>query len=365
MAYTGLIGILIIGIVVADVFQSVVVPRRTPRTFKVSSWLTRILWIPWRQLSLRATKRREYLLGIFAPLSLMLLLTVWVVALVFGFGLVLYALHDSVQPPIENYESAFYLAGTSLFTLGFGDYVAVGIARVVVLTAAGCGLAVMSLVITFLFSLYSSLQHREVYVNLVEARAGSPPSGVALLETYARLKILNQLPQDLGDWEAWGAEIFESHRAYPVLSFFRSTSEDDSWIGTLGAMLDACTLLLTTIETEHCGMAYLMHRMGCRIVLDLHRLFRLPPAETLEVDRDQFEQARKSLAQAGFVIRNEESAWYAFVELHSAYSSKLNALIRHFATTPPGWASYAVPMPHPFERHFLKETTSRSTRSSS
>lgn len=359
MAYSALIGILIILIVVADVFQSVVVPRRTPRTFRVSSWLTRTLWIPWRNLSLRDKQRREYLLSLFAPLSLMLLLTVWVVALVVGFGLVLYGLQNSVQPPIRDYGSAFYLAGTSLFTLGFGDYVAVGVARIVALTAAGCGIAVMSLVITFLFSLYSSLQHREVFVDLVEARAGSPPSGVALLETYARLNILQQLPNDLGDWETWAAGIFESHRAYPVLSFFRSTLDDDSWIGTLGAMLDACTLLLTTIETEDCGMAYLMHRMGCRIVLDLHRLFRLPPAETLEVDREQFEQARRSLAQAGFMIRDDESAWCAFVELHSAYSNRLNALIQYFATTPPTWTSYPVPLPHPFEQTLRTELASR------
>lgn len=357
MIYAALIGILIIIVVVADVFQSVVVPRRTPPTFKVSSLLVRLLWVPWRQLSLRFRKRREYLLSIFAPMSLMLLLTFWVVALVIGFGLILYALQHQIQPSFRDLGSAFYVAGTSLFTLGFGDYVAVGIARIVVLTAGGCGLAVMSLVIAFLFSLYNSLQRREVFVNLLEARSGSPPSGVTLLETYARLKILDQLPDDLRAWEIWAAEIFESHRAYPILSLFRSTMEDDSWIATLGAMLDACTLLLTTVETEHCGMAYLLHRMGCRIVLDLHRLFRLPPAEMLIVDREQFEQARKRLAQAGFVLR-EESAWDAFVKVHSAYSGKLNALIQYLAATPPTWA--LQPVLHPLDRRFRKQLIPRS-----
>jgi drug/metabolite transporter superfamily protein YnfA len=357
VAYVALIGILIVVIVTADVFQSVVVPRRTPRTFKVSSLLTRTLWMPWRDISLRFKGQREYLLSIFAPLSLMLLLMVWVIALVVGFGLILYAMKGRVQPALEDLASAFYLAGTSLFTLGFGDYVAVGPARIVVLIAAGCGLSVMSLVITFLFSLYNSLQHREVFVDLVEARAGSPPSGVTLLKTYAHLKILDQLPTDLKEWEAWAAEIFESHRAYPILSFFRSTLEDDSWLGTLGAMLDACTLLLTVVETEHCGRAYLLHRMGCRIVLDLHRLLRLPTAEALEVDRQQFEQALQSLAEAGFVIREDKLAWREFVEVHSAYSSTLNALIRYFATTPPTWMSHPVPVPHPLR--LRKQVASR------
>lgn len=359
MLWISLFGIFIIVVVVADVFQSVVVPRRTPRTFKVSALLIKIIWAPWRNMSLRSTKRREYLLSIFAPLSLMVLLTVWVIALIIGFGLILYVLQDLIQPPFRDLGTAFYLAGTSLFTLGFGDYVAVGLARIVVLAAAGCGLAIMSLVITFLFSFYNSLQHREVFVDLIEARAGSPPSGVTLLETYARLHILDQLPQDLSDCEAWAAEILESHQAYPILSLFRSTLEHDSWISTLGAILDACTLLLTTVETEYSGMAYLMHRMGCRIVLSLHRLFDLPPAEILEIDRQQFEQARKTLAQAGFTVRTDELAWQNFIEVHTAYSSTLNALIQYFATTPPSWTSHTAPISHPLEHQLRKKASLR------
>ena len=350
-----IVGVLIIVVVVADIFQAVVVPRRTPRTFKFSSLLIRTLWNPWKRVSFRFKRRREDLLGIFAPFSLMLLLTVWVLALVIGFGLILYALSGLIQPPLQDLATAFYVAGTSLFTLGFGDYVANGIARVVVIVAGGCGLAVMSLVIAFLFSLYSSLQHREVLVHQVESRAGSPPSAVTLLETYAYLEMLDQLPNDLHDWELWAAEIFESHRAYPILSLFRSTLEGNSWIGTLGVMLDTCTLLLTIVKTEYCGMAYLMHRMGCRILLDLHRLFGLPKAEALEVNRHQFEQAKESLTKAGFTIREDESAWLDFVQVHSAYSGALNALTQYFAAIPPTWAVHPVPAPHPLEEKLPKQ----------
>ncbi|OUL35848.1 hypothetical protein BV372_09665 [Nostoc sp. T09] len=128
-------------------------------------------------------------------------------------------------------------------------------------------------------------------------------------------------------------------------------------------MLDACTLLLTTVENEHCGRAYLMHRMGCRILLDLHRLFQLPPADILEVDREQFEQSRVSLAQMGFVLEDAESAWLGFVEMHSAYSSLLNTLVQYFATTPPSWFHHAVPAPHPLVRRLDQKTVSRSPSS--
>ena len=184
-----IVGIAIVVFVAFDVFQTAIVPRRSPRWWRISSLLIRLLWSPWRQLSLSALRQREYLLGIFAPLSLMLLLAVWVMVMIVGYGLILYALQDSIQPAIRDFSNALYVAGTALFTLGFGDFVAVGIARVVMLTAAASGLAVISLVIAFLFSQYSSLESREVFVDLVEARSGSPPSGVTLLETYAQLNI--------------------------------------------------------------------------------------------------------------------------------------------------------------------------------
>lgn len=345
-----IIGILIISIVLIDVFQTVVVPRRSPRAFRISSLFVRLFWLPWRKLGVGTTKRRSYLLSIFAPLSLILLLGVWVITLIIGYALILYALQNSIKPVIQDFGTALYVAGTGLFTLGFGDFVATGLARVVMLTAAGTGLAVTSMVIAFLFSLYSSLQQREVVVDIIEARAGSPPSGVTLLETYARLRILDQLPQDIGTWEVWAASILESHTAYPILTFFRSTQDNDSWVSTLGAMLDASTLLLTTIKTEHCGRAYLMHRMGCRILVDLHHLFQLPRQGELEVNREQFEKSRASLASFGFTLQDAESSWTAFVEMHSAYSSLLNTLVQYFATTPLIWTNNEVPAPHPLAR---------------
>ncbi|MBP5977625.1 hypothetical protein HW132_34190 [Brasilonema sp. CT11] len=102
-----------------------------------------------------------------------------------------------------------------------------------------------------------------------------------------------------------------------------------------------------------------MHRMGCRIVLDLHHLYQLPLVDILEVDREEFEESRASLTQAGFVLQDAESAWRKFVQMHSAYSSLLNTLVQYFATTPPLWTHHTFPAPHPLDRRFRKKTVSR------
>lgn len=348
-----LLGVAIIATILFDVFLSIVVPRWTPRRafFRIPPLVVKSVWPVWRQLGQRLypLKRREYFLSIFAPLALMLELLLWVLSLIFGYGLMLYALRSEIQPVMEDFGSALYLAGTSVFTLGFGDLVATGVARVVVLFAAGSGLAVMSLMIALLFSLYSSLQRREVLVVLLDARAGTPPSGAKLLETYAEFNMLEELPLTFTAWEVWSAEIFESHRAYPILPFFRSTIENNSWVSALGVMLDTCTLLITTVESDSYGAAKLMHRIGCRVVLDIYHLFELSTVDEIGCEREQFEQVRMRLMRAGFQLHNSEDAWRSFSQMRSTYGGALNALAKYFSTPNQKLGDSVVP--HRYNQH--------------
>jgi heme exporter protein D len=356
--------------VLFDVFQSIVVPRWTDRKLRLSPFLIDVLWPVWRWagLRLRPAQRGENFLGTFAPLALMVVLLVWVGALIVGYGLMIHALREQIEPPISNLGTAFYLAGTSLLTIGFGDLVARGgTARFVLLAAAASGLSVVALVISMTFSLYGLFQRREVLVLRLDARAGAPPSGVTLLETYARLAILEELPATFGAWEAWSAEMLESHLAYPILPYFRSSHKNESWVSALGAVLDAATLLLTAIEAGHPaeqraervpasrlelvgrpqGAARLMYQLGCHALLDLSHWFRfrLPderepigePARACGVERAEFVAARERLAAAGYRLCEEEEAWRSFVKLRSVYAAALNALARHFATPPTQW----------------------------
>ncbi len=245
-----LFGAAIVAVVLSDVFQSVVVPRPTPGAWRPGSIIVRTSWPLWRRLALaRRPERREQLLGSYAPLVLIALLAVWMFVLILGFGLAFHGLRAEIRPSPADLGAAIYFAGTSLLTIGFGDIVATeGLSRAVAVAAAAAGLGVITLSIAFLFSLFANFQRREALVVTLDARAGAPPSGVRLLETYASADMLGDLGGTFAEWERWTAEVLDSHIAYPILAFFRSTHDNESWISALGAMLDAATLLLTTIE---------------------------------------------------------------------------------------------------------------------
>jgi hypothetical protein len=128
------------------------------------------------------------------------------------------------------------------------------------------------------FSLYSSLGHREVLVTMLHNRAGAPPSGVILLETYAHLKMLEELPGFLSAWEEWSTEVLIGSLSYPVLPYFRSARHDESWVSALGAILDAATLIISCIEDGSAGPANLLYQSGCQLVNDLKDYFKISPA---------------------------------------------------------------------------------------
>jgi hypothetical protein len=341
-----------------------VVPRWTARTLRLSPFLIDVLWPAWRRASrrFRTAQRREDFLGTFAPLALMLVLLAWVLGLIFGYGLMLHALRDQFKPRAPDPASAFYMAGLSVLTLGISDFAAVGgAARFIVLAAGASGLAVVALVISLTFTLYGQFQRREVRVLTLDARAGAPPSGVTMLETYAKLDLLEELPATFAAWEIWSAEMLESHIAYPILPYFRSSHTNESWVSALGAVLDAATLLLTTVDVEPGaaaglasmrrpqGAAELMYGLGCHALIDLSHWFRfrLPAApegaseaelaRAAGVERSEFMAARERLGAAGYHLCEVEGAWRSFAEHRSVYAAALNMLALRFGTPPTQW----------------------------
>ncbi len=343
------LGLVLVGAVLWDVFETVVVPRPAPSRFRIARNLTRQGWRLARTVSLRSENglRREGVLGVFAPALVILLLVVWVTVLVLGYGLLLFALRDEIQPVPVNLGEAVYTAGTSLLTIGFGDFVATGgPARLVLLVAAGTGLGVVALVITYLFSLYGAFQRREVPVVTLDARAGAPPSGVALLETYAQLGMVPELPALFGEWEIWAAEVLDSHVAYPILAYFRSSHDNESWISSLGAVLDASTLVMTAVDGVPRGHAQMFFAMGNHLVEDISNFFHFPMLPDAGVERSEFDTARERLAAAGYELADAEAAWSKFGAKRSMYASRLNLLAEYWVSPPSLWIGDRAPWIH-------------------
>ena len=346
-------GLFLLTLTFWDLFETVVVPRPTPGWFRIGRYLVRGSWRGL--LAIRnGSRRRSYdtLLGLFAPAATVALLAAWLVSLIVGYGLILFALRDELRPVPTDIGTTIYFAATSLLTIGFGDIVAVGApARIIVTTAAVGGLGAVALVVTFLFSLYGSYQRREIQVVALQAAAGAPPSAVALLETYAQLDLVERLPELFRDWERWAVEVLDSHVAYPLLGFFRSSHDNLSWISALGTVLDAASLVLTTIDGLPRGEAKLFKRVGTHLVEDIFNL-GFGAGSTSGLDRSDFDAACARLREAGYRLRADDDTWPLFEVARATYASRLEAMASYWATPATSWlgdpVSLRLPL-HPTE----------------
>src|SRR4029077_6177565 len=139
-------GIFSILAILLDAFETVVLPRRVRRTFRVSNWFYRRTWIPWRAAARRIENqsRRENFLGYFGPLSLIFLLALWAAALIFGFALLQYGAGEHFRLSGEplSFGLLIYQSGETFFPLGYGDIIpSSGLARALAVIEAGLGFA--------------------------------------------------------------------------------------------------------------------------------------------------------------------------------------------------------------------------------
>jgi hypothetical protein len=355
-AVIGVAGIAVVLIMASDVFQSVIVPRPT-YAWRPSAKISRSGWWIFGNLGLRMNndERREALYGVYAPLLLVTLMVFWIVGLTVGFGLIFFALRGELKPSPETYWAAVYYAGTSLLTLGYGDITAQrGVARMVSLAAAGLGLGTFAIVTAFLFSLFAAFQRREAYIVTLRERTGAPPSGVDFIERHVDLGMLDDLSATFRRSEEWIADIMETHLAYPVLGYFRSTHDHQSWVGTVGALLDAATIVITTVDVGSVGPAKMLSRLGRHLVNDYAFYYDFDQDLTgaAGIDRTEFDQMYERLRSKGLSMRPPEIAWTEFAALRGSYALPLNEMAKWWRIPPALWigdrsiiASRHVPAP--------------------
>jgi Ion channel len=331
-----LLGMYFIFIVLNDVFQTVVVPSLGYTRFRLLPLVVgRVMWPIWRNFShkIKNPQAHKDFLAIFAPLSVVSILVVWITFLLLGYALVLFSIRDGTTPPLVDLQSAFYFAGTSVFTIGFGDITPTGrVARMVILIAAVSGLTTMALVTSLVFSIHSAYQRRENFILMLEGRAGDPPSGLTLFKNVGLNEMQNELLPFFATWEMWCAEVLTSHSSYTFLLFFRSKPLNSSWLTALGCILDATVLYQSVAKMNMQGQARLTYSMGIRLLTEFATYFDFKRHEYIsEHDREVFMHARAVLEKSGYELRPEPESWQKFTELRAGYYSLMHSFSQHLA----------------------------------
>ena len=336
-------GLLLLGFLLWDAFETIVLPRRVSRRFRLTSFFYRYTWPSWRALGRRrkAGNARENFLSIYGPLSLLLLLGIWAFGLMLGFALLYWGMGTRLHVPagMHGFAADLYFSGTNLFTLGLGDVLPeAGPARAITVVESGTGLGFLALIISYLPVLSQAFSRREANITLLDARAGSPPSAAEMLRrhSYDHGEALGRL---LEDWERWSADLLETHVSYPVLAYYRSQHDTQSWVAAMTTILDVSAFVIASVEGGPNRAARLTFAMARHAVVDLCNVFRQPPRPrgNDRLPREALQRLREMSKKEGLVLKDGGPVEEKLAHLRDMYEPWVNALSQHLLMAVPEW----------------------------
>jgi hypothetical protein len=337
-------GVFVLFAVLLDAFETVVLPRRVRRHFRITSWFYRRSWRPWAKFAqlIKSQTRRETVLGYFAPLSLIALLGLWAMGLICGFALLQYGAGGRLvwgNQPV-GFRLLLYHSGETFFTLGYGDITpASALSRTFSVAEAGMGFAFLGVVIGYLPTIYSAFSRREIEISLLDARAGSPPTAAELLSRAVEGGAEQSLDNLFHDWERWAAEVLESHISYPVLSYYRSQHSNQSWLGALTVILDATTLVIAGIEGISKAQAQRTFKMARHAVVDLAQVINAAynPGAQERLTAEKLNEIRSRLAEKGLQLDSSLAAQEKLARLRMLYEPYVLAVAQNLYISVPPW----------------------------
>jgi hypothetical protein len=339
------IGCLFIFVVLLDAFEAIVLPRRVTRRLRLTVLFFTVTWEPWSALArhIGKRKRREAYLSFYGPLSLIVLLMVWAVGLILGFAMLHWSLGSEVsmaKGAASSFTTDLYLSGTTFFTLGLGDVLPLTpLTRTVTVIEAGTGFGFLAIIIGYLPVIYQAFSRREVNISLLDARAGTPSTAAELLRRHGRSGNMEALNQLLSDWERWSSDLMESHLSYPVLSYYRSQHDNQSWLAALTTILDTCALVIVGVDGAPAWQAQLTFAMARHAVVDIAQVFNVSP-RAQDYDRlpaGHLTSLRATLASSGVPLRDGDDADQKLDELRRMYEPYIKSLAENMLMPLPPW----------------------------
>ena len=341
---TIIVSVLFIFTILQDGFETVVLPRRVTRRFRLSRLFYMTTWVLWSSVArkMRSGNRRDLYLSYFGPLSLLLLLVFWAAVLVLAFALLQWGLTSALQAPEKHatFGTYLYMSGTTFVTLGFGDVIPLfWLGRFLAVAEAGIGFLFLALIIGYVPIIYQAFSRREVEISLLDARAGSPPSATELLRRHYRNQQVEELVRYLCEWERWCAELLESHLSYPVLTYYRSQHERQSWLAALTTILDTSSLFIVGFEGITAPTVRFTFAIARHAAVDLAQVYGIPPLNPKRnrLSPADFEQMRAALSEVGLQLRLGADAEQRLREIRRMYEPFINALADHLLLNLPPW----------------------------
>jgi hypothetical protein len=326
-----------------DAFETIILPRRVTRPYRLVRLFYRIAWSIWSRVNrlLHSPKLRETHLSYFGPLSLLMLFATWAFALIVAFAMLHWGAGSSlnVSGAAPSFMIDLYMSGTTFFTLGLGDVTPrTAVARLITVSEGGTGFGFLAVLISYLPTLYGAFSQRELNISLLDARAGSPPTAAELLRRHANFSNSDVLTEYLRDWEIWSAQLMESHLSYPVLCYFRSQHDNQSWLAAFTAVLDVSALMIAHGTGAAKWQAQLTFAISRHAVADLAEVLRVRPKH-LKVDRlppADIASVRALLTEFT-TCKCTEAGDQKLHELRAMYEPYLNGLSQRLLMPLPSW----------------------------
>lgn len=343
-ALAALVGIVIIAVILWDALETIIVPRRVTRRFRLTRLFYHHTWLPASRLlyAVMSETRAENLLSFYGPISILFLLFIWAAGLVLGFGLLQYAAGSATHSSlgIPGLADDLYFSGSTFFTLGLGDiYPTSTPARVLTVLETGMGLGFLALIISYLPALNQSFSRRETNISMLDERAGSPASASEMLRRNVAQGNTDELQRLLAEWEQWSAELLESHLSYPFLAYFRSHHENQSWLGALTTILDTSALMYNVVEGGLQRQAWMTFAIARHAVVDLAIVFGISPARDWAERLSPGDMAKLHaiLEASGLKFREDSATEEQFAQFRRMYDPYAVALAKYFCLDLPPW----------------------------